>query len=131
MSKLTADRYGNIVIESNLTTARLKRAMEYVPDAASLKDDDGNSVFAVCMSKGAGSADKNGVAFSGTTTDGYAFVSINDVKMPAEADKKAAFLQEKYGLVLFKLNALENQINTALEAVDADIASVATSITVQ
>lgn len=131
MSKLTADRFGNVVIESGLTTAKINRAQKYVPAALDITDENDNPLFGICISKGDGSADKNGVAFGGTTTDGYAFVSIPGVKLPTETDAKASALQEKFGHILFKLNAVEGQINRALDAVDGQIASVADSITVE
>jgi hypothetical protein len=128
MSKLTVS-YNTVTVESTLAKKDLITAQKYAPNSDVLCDDKENPVFKIGYAK-EGSVGQYGVTFDATTPEGKMFHSFKDSGMPENTTDRKAYLQDKFGSVLFALNAVETQVNAALAARAGQIAEVADSIIV-
>ena len=121
--------YANVTLESGLSKDQFKQAMKHCPDALVLRDEDKKAVFAL-ETKGAGCVTGAGVCFDNMTGEGKPFVTVIDKAMPAELEKRAAYLNDTYGRIAFLTKKVEDQVTAALAAIADEVQTVADAIVV-
>lgn len=126
---ITADAYA---LTSDIKVKDIELLKKYNPDALQIKDEEGNTKFAVSYSEGKPSVAAFGVTFGGKTRDenGYATITgtiPSDLKT-TEAAKD--FVAEKFGGVVAYLREIERTITSAADKVMTTRKELADSITV-
>ena len=92
------------VVVSSLTPEEMKRFACYYPEAMTLKGMN----FSLRLDDGPGSLSEEEARFSRTTTaDGKATITI---LLDPDVEDKAAFVRERIGSALLKLDMLEKQM---------------------
>lgn len=126
---ITGDAYA---LTSAIKVADIKLLKKYNPDALSVKDNDGKTVFAVAYSEGKPNVASFGVTFGGKTRDENGYATITGV-IPtgfASADAAKEFVAETFGGVVAYLEQLEQNVPGAAEAVIDAHKKLVDSITV-
>ena len=121
--------YANVVLESGLTKAQIASAKKHCPEALVLRDENKNAIFAIETGT-PGAITGGGVKFDNMTGAGNPFVSVTDKDMPADLEKRAAYLSDTYGKIAFQTKRVEDQVVTALAAIADEIQTVADAIVV-
>lgn len=103
--KIFGDSF-TVVSEIELET--IKALKKFKPEALTLKDQDGNEVFAV--TQGAiGMVSKYGVVFTSVDANGFATVTLG-LPTGLSNEEKINHVKETVAEALVKLNTLEDQI---------------------
>ena len=122
-------QYGSYTITTTITKDQIAKAKRYAPKSLTLMEDK-TPVFAVDSGK-TGSISKNGITFNSVSNDGTLYVTcpcvVAESETPAQIKAK---LEEDFGMILFNLKQVEDQVNTAVEAAAATIASVSEAIVI-
>lgn len=104
-----------IQMKSDLTKADLERVKTFAPDALKLFDEEGNEVFGVDM--GDARFSKFGVCFSNTDSEGKLFMtSDSPVTDHSDPEKEKEEIIKYFAQILNKLDAVETNVNAAMEA---------------
>lgn len=119
--RVLADR---AVIVSEVAFADMEKIAKYEPDALKIKDKEGNETFVVMVGK------KDSVAACGVCFIEEGDKAIARIDLPIGEEKKADYVAENYGIIMGKVNTLEDQMKTALAGVDATIAQIKAGIEV-
>lgn len=115
------------VVESAYSAADIEKLAKYRPTALQLTDDKGNVKFAVAVAcEGHGAINANGAEFA-YSEDGNA--TITKVIPGCVADK-AAYVEDKIGVSILKLNQVEAKFADALAEVANEQAAVRAAIQV-
>ena len=120
-----------VVISTSLTRETIEKAKHYAPDSLLIFKDKA-PVFAVnAASRGTGEISPYGIAFAQANADGTMFVSHNVPELAGmSADERKSKMNDDYGLILFNLKKVEEQVTSALNLVAEDIATVSESVVV-
>ena len=120
-----------IVISTSLTRETIEKAKRYAPDSLIIFKDKA-PVFAVnAASRGTGEISPCGIAFAQANADGTMFVSHNVPELAGmSTDERKSKMNDAYGLILFNLKKVEEQVAVALNLVAEDIATVSESVVV-
>ena len=120
-----------IVISASLTRETIKKAKRYAPDSLIIFKDKA-PVFAVdAASRGTGEISPCGIAFTQANADGTMFASHNVPELASmSADERKSKMNDAYGLILFNLKKVEEQVTVALNLVASDIATISESVVV-
>lgn len=116
-----------ITIVSDITQETYEKAQRYAPQSLQLREDK-NVVFAIGVSA-CGSTNKNGIGFTGVNADGKLYTTMTCPKFGSlsAADARAE-LEADFGMILFNLKKIEDQVTAAVGAASAAIATVSDSI---
>lgn len=116
-----------ITIVSDITQETFEKAKRYAPQSLQLREDK-NVVFAINVSA-CGSTNKNGIGFTGVNADGKLYTTMACPKFGtlSTADARAE-LEADFGMILFNLKKIEDQVTEAVGAAAAAIATVSDSI---
>lgn len=118
---------GACVITSTMKLEDIKKLERYAPESLALYDDDGNQTFAVDTSSGNGSISNWGATFGKhTTADGYATITL-----PYDGEDPAKFVEDNYGVGIYKLSQLEALVDEALAEVSRMLGDIRASISVE
>lgn len=127
----------SIIFISALTRAQLEEANRFCPNSTTLvaKDIDTKVATPICSIAYAneGSVGANGVVFDSVTDDGLmckTLVASEGYDAHLSAEDKVKSVSETFATLILKMNALEEQIVTALEANTAKIEEAKTSVEV-
>ena len=120
-----------IVISTSLTRETIEKAMRYTPESLVIYKDKA-AIFAVSPTRrGDGEISPYGIAFAKSNADGTMFVSHNVPELAGmSADERKSKMNDAYGLILFNLKKVEEQVAVALNLVAEDIATVSESVVV-
>ena len=120
-----------IVISTSLTRETIEKAMHYAPDSLVIYKDKA-AVFAVSPARrGGGEISPCGIAFAQANADGTMFVSHNIPELAGMSTyERKDKMNDAYGLILFNLKKVEEQVAVALNLVAEDIATVSESVVV-
>ena len=106
----------------------LKRVARYAPNACVLKDEDGNAEY-VLSAGVVGCINDTFASYASTTPDGTGLACMSTglpVIQGMDAKKAVA---ETYGPSVAKMNKIEDQIDEALESVNAMLTDIEDGIT--
>lgn len=117
------------VVTSAFTKAQLEKLKKYNPQALCLKDEDGKKIVFMVDIATKGSVSPMGIVFNAAAFDGTD-KAVLSMEIPAGTANVEQWVMDNIGTSIIKLNALEAQLNGALEAVAADEAAVRDSICV-
>lgn len=122
---------GAYTLNSELTVDDITLLKKYNPDALSIKDGDGNTVFGVGYSEGNPSIAPFGVTFGMKSFEGNK-ASITETIPPTldTVEKAKEYVAEKFGGVVAYLEALEETIPVAAQAIRDTRQALIDSITV-
>ena len=120
-----------IVISTSLTRETIEKALRYAPDSLVVYKDR-TAVFAVSTARRSeGEISPHGIAFAKSNADGTMFVSHNVCELAGESpDQRKALMNDAYGLILFNLKKVEEQVAVALNLAAEDINAIAESVVV-
>ena len=121
--------YANVTLESGLTKDQFKQAVKHCPDSLILRDEDKRPIFALEI-KGTGCITSGGVCYDNMTGEGKPFTTVMDKNMPADLEKRAVYLNETYGRIVFLVKKTEDQVTAALAAIASEVQTVADAIVV-
>lgn len=125
---MTVKTLNNVMaIEVNFSMEELFKVYKHKPDVLSLKDDDGNMLFAVKPSECTESFGDCGISFvSNSYTAPKASITI---PLPSEsADNTKVWIAENFGSILTNLEQIERNVSEACIDIDANIAKIVGSI---
>lgn len=125
---MTVKTLNNVMaIEVNFSMEELFKVYKHKPDVLSLKDDDGNMLFAVKPSECTESFGDCGISFvSNSYTAPKASITI---LLPSEsADNTKVWIAENFGSILTNLEQIERNVSEACIDIDANIAKIVGSI---
>ena len=127
MANITiAGRTATIV--SAYTLEELEKVERYRPDALRLKDEDGETTFAIGTSCN-GSVGTYGISFA-EETFGNAKACVTVAPACTCYEKPEDFVVDQIGTAIISLNKVEAQIPDALDEIDAELAAIKEAITV-
>lgn len=127
MSKIIAAGDAAVVV-SSIKLEDLRKVAKYRPDALTLKDEDGNAYFAVCVGKKP-EIGKFGVVYNAEMNDGSGIACLTvDISDRNPAVDVKTYLADLLGGTLANINAVETGVAATLSEIDAEIASVKDSI---
>ena len=114
-------------ITSKIKFSDLEKLEDFAPEELTLKDEEKEPIFRVSI--GPASINKNGIQFNNYNANGFAQCTI---KLPGdmEQEDRSEFVQNIYGLSLYNLSKLEDQIETKLTDLSDKFAAVAKSTVV-
>lgn len=116
-------------IESAVSLADLKNLAKHRPAALILKDEDKNELYKLAIGTGDGSIGKFGAVY-GSQADAAKPAAIT-VHIPDDVKDAKAYVAEVYGGALLKINQIEKQFDAAAKEIEADLAAVNASISVE
>ena len=119
--RVLADR---AVVVSAVAYDDMAKIAKYEPEVMTLKDKDGNATFAVMV----GTEDS-------VSDYGVCFIKEGDkaiarIDLPVGEEDKAEYVAEKYGIIMGKVNAVEDAMAEALDCVDETIEEIKAGIEV-
>ena len=119
--RVLADR---AVVVSAVAYDDMAKIAKYEPEVMTLKDKDGNATFAVMV----GTEDS-------VSDYGVCFIKEGDkaiarIDLPVGEEDKAEYVAEKYGIIMGKVNAVEDAMVEALDCVDETIEEIKAGIEV-
>ena len=118
-----------ITISTNITAEQLSKAEKYAPESLILVEDK-QPIFAINVA-GKGSVNKNGIVFDGVSRDGTLYVTMTNEAISGMSEEDAhAMLEENFGMVLFRLKQVEDQVELAIGIATENIATVSAAITI-
>lgn len=118
-----------VVITSAMSLEDLKTIKKYRPGALVLKDEEGEPVFAIGVSNGAGSIGKFGAEF-GSESHGEepkACITMITNGISGDVEEKVS---EMVGPAILRLNEIEDTLPTVLAEIEAEKAAIRSTITV-
>lgn len=120
-----------IVVTADITEKEYDSIEKHAPEALELKNEDGNTYFAVKM--GDASISKYGICFSSRDTNGNIFMTTNNVITGTHdnIEKERYLIEEEFSTILANLLKIEEQVSNALEDVKRTISSVSHTITIE
>lgn len=126
--KLT-NTFDAVTISTRLTQDQLSKAHKYAPESLTLMDDK-KPIFAI-VEGCCGSVNKNGIVFANADRTGALYVTVTNDRIAAlpEAETRT-ILEEEFGIILFRLKQIEDQVELAVGIAAETIASVAASIVI-
>lgn len=107
-----------MTLTSNMKAETIAKAERYCPEALKLIDEEKKPYFIVQM--GAPSVSKFGVSFSNVNSEGKAYNTI------VGFDKET--IKEDFAEVLFNLNKVEDNVNSAIEKLEERIRTIEDAI---
>ena len=111
-------------LTSTLTVEQIQLVEKYRPDALTIKDSEGNPVFAMNYKEGKPSVSKFGITFGSASTEGKLAQVTGDLdKVPAD-QKAGEYIADLVGAALEHINHLE----ATLPSVAAEIASARSAL---
>ena len=113
---ITGDAYA---LTSAIKVSDIALLKKYNPDALTIKDKDGQTVFGVSYSEGKPNVASFGVTFGGKTRDenGYATITGTIPTGFASAEAAKDFVADTFGGVVAYLEQLEKSVPEAAKAV--------------
>ena len=113
---ITGDAYA---LTSAIKVSDIALLKKYNPDALTIKDKDGKTVFGVSYSEGKPNVASFGVTFGGKTRDenGYATITGTIPTGFASAEAAKDFVADTFGGVVAYLEQLEKNVPEAAKAV--------------
>ena len=120
------------VITSDFTLDQLKKVSKFRPDALKLKggEDGKQTLYTVITGDKPGGFNNVGAIFGSKAHDGSDKATITmDVNCIPGEDKLSG-LAEEYGRGLTYLKKIEENLQTVIDEIDADLAAIKASITV-
>ncbi len=119
-----------LVIESAHTLEEIKILETYRPKALMLYDEDGeDAIFLVGTTTGKGSITRYGASFGSASRNGSGNATIT-TEIPADVTDATKYAEEKIGISIIHLNAVEAQFASALEAIEAEKETIRSNINV-
>lgn len=119
-----------MIVESAHTLETLQTLEKHRPKALTLYDEDGKTeVFKVGTTSGKGNINTYGASFGSVSKNGEKKAIIT-MEIPANIADAEAYAEDVIGNAIIKLNAVEAQFESALDAVDQEKATIRESITV-
>lgn len=115
-----------VVVTSSADMNQLKKLEKYNPKALRLFDKDDNQTFAVLTNTKSGIS-AAGVCFSEKSAEGKAQATLTFPE-GTPADKRKSFVEDTFGIPLYNLAIIEQNIAHALTEVEEKFALVADSI---
>ena len=115
-----------VVIVSEFTADDIERVKRFNPEDLELRDENGDTTFAVAYDGCVGGVSNVCVILNETTVDGKAAVRVPVQGEDIDAQKKS--FAEKYGRVLSKLEAVEVQMTFALANIEEEIDAAVNAI---
>jgi len=110
------------ILVSDVTLEDWERVQKYAPEALKIVDEDGNAVFKVKTSEGAGSVNEYGVVFGTYMNDGGK--ATVTVLLGENVDDKKAAVKDIMGSALIDLNSIEKELPTILKDIDEKEAEI-------
>jgi hypothetical protein len=115
-----------VVVTSSVTLENLKLVEKHRPDALRLKDDDGNTTFALGV--GSNSINSNGVSYAKVTYDEDGFATATTV-IPEGVEDPKDYIVDTFGPTLEKLNQIEGTLPDIIDEINLARDTVRESIT--
>lgn len=119
-----------MVVESAYSIEDIKTIERYRPKALTLVEEDGKTeTFKVGTTDGKGSISTYGVSFGSSSKNGEnkAIITLN---IPSSVNDAAAYAEDCIGVAIVKLNAVESQLNEALDEISHEKELVRENITI-
>lgn len=117
-----------IQLSTDLTKDELERVKNFAPEALKLFDNEGNEVFGVGI--GDASYSKYGICFCSETAEGKMFMTTNNpVTDHSDPTKEREEIVRYFAPIINKLQAVEANVATVRESLDALEASVQDAVT--
>lgn len=108
------------VLTSAVKMEDWEKVLKYRPEATTLKDEDGDTVFVVAAKDGAnGSIGRFGVIFNSTSRDANHLAQIT-ICVPAGVEDVNDWAIETFAEFKSKLDKIEGAIPTVLEEINAE-----------
>ena len=109
-------------ITSKIKFSDLEKLENFAPAELTLKDEEKKPFFRISV--GPSSINKNGIQFNNHNADGFAQCTI---ELPGNMTQecRTEFIQNNYGLSLYNLSKLEDQLETKLIDLSNKFAAVA------
>ena len=119
----------NVTLDMSFEDAM--KVQMYAPEAMTLKDEEGNQTFKVCVKNCTyltpmGSLCDFAAEFVEVREKPTIWVGIDDIPK----DEVEAYLLERHGMKLAKVKKIEQQMLDALKGVDAEVNSIKDSVSV-
>lgn len=117
-----------IQLSTDLTKDELERVKNFAPEALKLFDNEGNEVFGVGI--GDASYSKYGICFCSETAEGKMFMTTNNpVTDHSDPAREREEIVRYFAPIINKLQAVEANVATVRESLDAMEASVQDAVT--
>ena len=114
-----------VIIASAIKAEDLSLIAKYRPKALGLTDEDGNVIFKIGLTDGAGSVNKFGISFGGVARDGSGSATVTlPFSGSTDPEKVKSEVADEYGTAIANLNAIE----AGLPAVLAEIAEAKAAV---
>ena len=116
------------VITSTVSMADLETVKKYRPSALSIVDPETKETqFKVGV--GSNSVTDYGISFGGVSNDEQK-LAVATLPIPADVEDAKAYVLDKAGMALVKLEKIETEVAEVLEEINAERDSIAASIKV-
>ena len=118
-----------VVLVSSMKFEDILKIKKYRPDALTVKDEDGNQVYAITATCGNGAIGKYGAEFGGKPHDEDGFATIT-MLTDADGDIKE-YLVDTLGAAIKHINDIESKAADVIAEIDADRAAIAEAIEIR
>lgn len=119
-----------MVVESAYSIEDIKTIERYRPKALTLMEEDGKTeTFKVGTTDGKGSISAYGMSFGSSSKNGENKAIIT-LDIPSNVNDAAAYAEDRIGVAIVKLNAVESQLNGALGEISHEKELVRENITI-
>ena len=110
-----------LVITSTIKLEDYKKVKANRPEALKLKDDDGNTFFAVGVSEGIGAINEWSIEFSGETHDEHKYATLTcNIDGGGTVEEIKNDVAEDIGVALINLAKIEEMIPGVLAEIKAE-----------
>jgi len=117
-----------VVIKSTAKVEDIKLLQKLRPDALILKDEEGDPVFGIGLTPGAGKVTDAGISFSENAMDGDGFATYTAVMLADEGEDIKELVADEFGNTLTQLAKLEAGLPAVIEEAKAEHAALLESI---
>ena len=118
-----------VVITSAMALEELKTIKKYRPETLVLKDEEGEPIFAVGVTRGSGCISKYGAEF-GSESHGEDPKACITMIVPGITGDVEAQVSEMVGPAILRLNEIEDTLPAVLEEIENEKAAIRSTITV-
>lgn len=112
----------SFTVVTEVTTNELELLTTFAPEALTLKED-GEPIFAIAKDEVA-SISKNGIVFTSTNRDGFAYVTSVFPEANLSTEEKLDYIKKNLGKALLLLNRLEEQVSDAVIDLNSELDAV-------
>ena len=124
--------YGATTITTALTQEQFDKAQRYAPESLTIVKDK-TPVFTVAFNPNGGSVSKHGIVFNQLTEAGNPFLTLgaDGNAQLAPAENRREKIEADFGMVLYQLGQIEQQVTAKLSEIATTLATVADAIVIE